>query len=84
VICSYIVDLQWENKSKSKRYKLLAKMNPGLDDPLASFYEEFVIKDDESYKNATKLQKKAEKELTTTAQALTELSNKQTHVHLEI
>jgi hypothetical protein len=52
----YIVSLQWENKSESKIYELVAEMNPVSGEPLA-FYEEFVIQYDESYKNAAKAQK---------------------------
>jgi hypothetical protein len=75
-ICWYIVNLQRENKSESKIYELVAKMNPVLGDPLA-FYEEFVIQYDESYKNAAKAKKKVAKEAaTSSARALTELTNK--------
>jgi hypothetical protein len=52
-------------------------MNPILGCPLA-FYEEFVMKYDEGYKNAAKAQKKAEKEAETlAARVLVELTNKQ-------
>jgi HPt (histidine-containing phosphotransfer) domain-containing protein len=74
---SYTVELQRENKSESQiLYELLAKMNPVLGDPL-TFYEEFVIKYDESYKNSAKAQKKVAKEAaTSSARALTEPANK--------
>jgi hypothetical protein len=64
-IRSYVVELQQENKSKSKIYELLATMNPVLGDPL-TFYGEFVIKYDESYLNAA----------TSSAGVLIELTNK--------
>ena len=51
-IRSYIVNLQRDNTSESEIYELLAEMNPALGNPL-TFYEEFVMKYDESYKNAT-------------------------------
>jgi hypothetical protein len=58
-------------------------MNPALGNPL-TFYEEFVMKYDESYKNAAKAQKKAEKEARTlAARALMELTNKRKCHELE-
>jgi HPt (histidine-containing phosphotransfer) domain-containing protein len=58
-------------------------MNPDLGDPLA-FYEEFVIQFNESYKNAAKAQKKVAKEAaTSSARALTELTNKRKCHELE-
>jgi hypothetical protein len=82
-IRSYIVNLQRENTSESEIYELLAEMNPALGNPL-TFYEEFVMKYDESYKNVAKAQKKAEKEARTLAsRALMELTNKRKCHELE-
>ena len=82
-IRSYVVNLQRENTSESEIYDLLAGMNPVLGCPL-TFYEEFVMKYDESYKNAAKAQKKAEKEAETlAARALVELTNKRKCHELE-
>jgi hypothetical protein len=75
-IRSYTVELQRKNKSESEIYKLLDEMNPVLGNPL-TFYEEFVMKYDESYKNAAKAQKKVAKEAATaSSRALTEITNK--------
>jgi hypothetical protein len=61
----------------------LAEKNPVLGDPLA-FYEEFVMKYDESYKNAAKAQKKlSRKAASSSARALTELTNKRKCHELE-
>ena len=58
-------------------------MNPLLGNPL-TFYEEFVMKKDESYKKAARAQKKAEKEAATlAARALLELTNKRKCHELE-
>jgi hypothetical protein len=82
-IRSYTVELQHENKSESKIYELLDEMNPVLGN-LLTFYEEFVMKYDESYKNAAKVQKKVAKEVATvSSRALTEITNKRKHHELE-
>ena len=65
-IRNYVVNLQRENTSEGTIYELLAEMNPLLGNPL-TFYEEFVMKYDDSYKKAAKAQKKAEKEAETLA-----------------
>jgi hypothetical protein len=57
----YVMNLQRENTSEGTIYELLSEMNPHLGNPL-TFYEEFVMKYDDSYKKgAAKAQKKAEK-----------------------
>jgi hypothetical protein len=64
-------------------YELLAEMNPLLGNPL-TFYEEFVMKYDDSFKKAAKAQKKAEKEAEAlAARALLELTNKRKCNELE-
>ena len=74
---SYIVNLQRENTSESEIFELLDEMHPLLGNPL-TFYEEFVMKYDESYKKAARDQKKVVKEAATlSARALTEITNKQ-------
>ena len=83
VIRSYVANLQRENTSKNKIYELLADLHPLLGNPL-TFYEEFVMKYDESYKKAAKAQKKAEKEAEAlAARALLELTNKRKCHELE-
>jgi hypothetical protein len=75
-IRNYVVNLQRENTSEGMIYDLLEEMNPLLGNPL-TFYEEFVMKYDDSYKKAAKAQKKAEKEADVlAARALLELTNK--------
>jgi hypothetical protein len=57
-ICKYVVNLQQDNTSEGMIYELLAETNPLLGNPL-TFYEEFVMKYDDSYKKAAKAQKKS-------------------------
>ena len=82
-IRNYVVNLQRENTSEGTIYELLAEMNPLLGNPL-TFYEEFVMKYDDSYKKAAKAQKKAKKEAEAlAARALLELTNKRKCHELE-
>jgi hypothetical protein len=57
------VNLQRENTSESEIFELLDEMNPLLGNPL-TFYEEFVMKYDESYKKLQELRRKPRKKRT--------------------
>jgi hypothetical protein len=70
------VNLQRENTSESEVFEQLAEMNPLLGNPL-TFYEEFVMKYNESYQNAARAQSKVVKEAATLfVRTLMELTNK--------
>ena len=82
-ISNYIVNLQREKQTDDEIYLALADMNPLLGDPLV-FYQEFVLKYDESVAPAQAAEKKAAKAAEKAAErAAVEFSNKRKCVELE-
>ena len=61
VINSYVSNLRRENTSETKIYELLEELNPLLGNPL-TFYEEFVINYDKSYRKAARAHKMTKRE----------------------